>query len=402
MGGELGQPAPLQPKLLFKKKQKKPQQRDTKGCSHPAQDRGQTPSTASKPPGFTVPCSAPPARSSSRHFCRAALSLFGHFLTRVSRPWGQARTNQARQPPRATANPPPGSAASRPGGAEPPAPRLLPEQKQLLLKGKESEEGGDGRRPPGWDSPRTGGQQGTATGTASPAVLTGISYGAGGSSRGEKAGNDPAKRAQGSNPFQFWAEDGQGKGRGSPGCGTPGRWHGRVMLLRREHGRRAAGAAGDQFPKAGPAEGHWVVPVNQAGGEAFSFAPNQVKPGAPAGRRDTSRGGASSSERWPPPGTPPSSGCGSGTFVFQFSFPRTATRSIAGWGTGPGAAATPCPPTAPPTSFPAGSAPARWKPSGKAFLCSGVPSGGSERAAGPRPLLRAGQEKHPDSRALNA
>lgn len=69
------------------------------------------------------PCSAPaPARSSSRHFSRAAPSLFGHFLTRDSGPWGQAGTAQV--------------------GTAPLAPLLLPEQKQLLLEGKESEEGG--------------------------------------------------------------------------------------------------------------------------------------------------------------------------------------------------------------------------------------------------------------------
>lgn len=64
------------------------------------------------------------------------------------------------------------------------------------------------------------------------------------------------------------------------------------MLLRREHGRAGGRRCwGPEFPKAGPAEGHWAVLLNQAGGEAFSFAPNQVKPSAPAGRRDTSRGG---------------------------------------------------------------------------------------------------------------
>lgn len=141
--------APTQtPAFSCLKKKKQQKQHDTKGCSHPAQDRSQTPSAASEPPGFTVPCSAPPAapaRSSSRHFCRAALSLFGHFLTRVLGPWGQARTNQARQP-RATANPLPGSAVSHPSGAAPPAPRVLPEQKQLLL-GRKRKRGRRGQPP---------------------------------------------------------------------------------------------------------------------------------------------------------------------------------------------------------------------------------------------------------------
>lgn len=180
-GRRAGQPALLQPHLPpLNQKKKKPPPNNATPRDAPALLRtaANPPGAASEPPGFTVPCSAPPARSSSRHFCRAALSLFGHFPTRGAGPWGQARTNQGRQPCATAA---PGSAASRPGGAAPPAPRLLPEQKQLLLEGKESEEGGGGHQPPGWDSPRTGRRQGTATGTASPAALTGTSYGAGGS-----------------------------------------------------------------------------------------------------------------------------------------------------------------------------------------------------------------------------
>lgn len=104
-GGELGQPALLQPELLpspaFKKT--KPTTTRHQGTLPSRSGPQPDPQRSTRAAGFTVPCSGPPARSSSRHFCRAALSLFGHFLTRVSGPWGQARTNQAPCHPKPTA-----------------------------------------------------------------------------------------------------------------------------------------------------------------------------------------------------------------------------------------------------------------------------------------------------------
>lgn len=93
---------------------------------HSSRATGSPQVTGSSQSMVPCPCSAPaPARSLSRHFSRAAPSLFGHFLTRDSGPWGQAGTARA------------GTALS--------APLLLPEQKQLLLEGKENEEGGTAR-----------------------------------------------------------------------------------------------------------------------------------------------------------------------------------------------------------------------------------------------------------------
>lgn len=154
-------------------------------------------------------------------------------------------------------------------------------------------------------------------------------------------------------------------------------------------------------PKAGPTEGHRVPLVTQAGRGAISSAPSKLSLGLqpPVLRLH----GASSAKHQPPPGTPslPSTSCGSGMFVFQFSFPRTATHSITSWGTGPGAAATPWSPAAP------HSASSRLCPSPMETLIKGFSLQSDTlralgRAARPRLLLRTEREEHPDSRALNA
>lgn len=167
--------------------------------------------TAAKPPaqhrapGFPIRCSAPPAtpaRSSSRHFCRAALSLYGHFLMRALGPWGQARTNQAPSHRRPAAP-----------GAAPPAPRSLPEQKQLLLKGKESKEGeGGGRQPASWTGCGRGGGCAPHAPRCSPASAIELARPPGKMKLGMIPPEEP--KAQ---PFQFWTREGQGKGRASKG-----------------------------------------------------------------------------------------------------------------------------------------------------------------------------------------
>lgn len=175
-----------------------------------------------------------------------------------------------------------------------------------------------------------------------------------------------------------------------------------MMLLRQERGGRGAGAAGGRSPTAGPAEGHRVALESRAGGEAFGSAPNQAKPGATAGPRDASRG-ASSPERWPPPGTPhpPRHGLRVGNGCFPVFLSKDSHPQHHRWGTAPGAAATPCPPAAPQLRFQQ----AQPQPDGN--LQRGLSSAagrprGSGRAAGPRLLLRAGQEERPGSRTLNA
>lgn len=138
-------------------------------------------------------------------------------------------------------------------------------------------------------------------------------------------------------------------------------------------------------PKAGPAEGHWILQVNQEDGKAFGSASNQTKPGAPA------------SWGLPVPSTslllkPPSTSC-KGTFVFQFSFPRTTTCSMASLG---GAAASPCHPL---LCFQQAQPQPDRKP--KAFFPQWDAPEGSGRAARPQ-LLCVGQEQCPAPHALNA
>lgn len=133
------------------------------------------------PPSSSPVLLPPPALSSSRHFCRAALSLFGHFPARHPGPLvldtcpGQGEEK-------------PGRGGVHRGGQQqpPPAPRLLPEQKQLLLKGKESEEGARSHQP------RAG--TGRVAGL-SPPTSPRISYGSVRPSRAEEAGSEPARRA---------------------------------------------------------------------------------------------------------------------------------------------------------------------------------------------------------------
>lgn len=138
-----------------------------------------------------------------------------------------------------------------------------------------------------------------------------------------------------------------------------------------------AGAAGGRSPKAGPTDGHQVVLVNQAGGEAFGSASSQAKPGATASPRYASppRG----LPAWHP--QPPSRSCGSGTFVFQFSFPRTATRSITSRGMGLGAAATLCP-SAPLRFSSSRLSPSLVEPLSKGFSLQWDPLGGREELPG--------------------
>lgn len=170
----------------------RPESRGSLSCSSPS-------SCLPKPSGATQGRSVPQetprrshsARSSTRHFfAEQLLSLFGHFPTRVWGLRGQARTNLARQPLRQP---------------KPAAPRLLPEQKQLLLKGKESEERGRQLEP------RRGRQDGVA-GQRQPHRAHGSSWDA-------EPGNDPTRRAQGSTPASFAQETGTTRGRG-----TPRRW----------------------------------------------------------------------------------------------------------------------------------------------------------------------------------
>lgn len=82
------------------------------------------------------------------------------------------------------------------------------------------------------------------------------------------------------NPFQFWAGDRQGKGRGARAVGPLGGGRTGNAPAFQEQGREQAQRG--LVSKAGPAEGHWILQVNQEGGKAFGSAPNQAKPGAPA------------------------------------------------------------------------------------------------------------------------
>jgi len=235
------------------------------GSRPPRGTPGAVPSPAlTKPPNptarhrGTLPSPAPPspARSSSRHFCRAALSLFGHCPARAAGRWGRVRTHRA---------------------SPPPAPRLLPEQKQLLLEGKVSEEGGGGCR-------RTGGR----VGIARSAALAGIGCGASGSSWEEEAGNDPTRRAQGSSPSRPGQEMGRARAERA-----------RVTLLR-DGGLRGAGPR-RQVPQRGET-GRVEKPRAQRPAK-LSPVLQPAQGMAPGGFR--LRGG-SSPEHWAPPGTPSS------------------------------------------------------------------------------------------------
>lgn len=207
-------------------------------------------------------------------------------------------------------------------GTAPPAPLLLPEQKQLLLEGKESEEGGTAR-----------GQAVTGHHLSLPSAAV--------------LAAPPGRRKLGMipdrlKPFQFWAGDGQGKGRGARAVGPPG-------------GGRTGNA-----PVPGAGQGTGTAGAGPQSGSCRGTLDSSGKPGGwkslwlssqPSQAWCSSLLGVSNPEHQPPPDTPGTS-CKSGTFVFQFSFPRTTTCSMPSLG---GGCSFPLPP---PTLLPAGSAPA--------------------------------------------
>lgn len=139
------------------------------------------------------------------------------------------------------------------------------------------------------------------------------------------------------NPFQFWVGDGQGKGRGA-WAGDPWEVAGQGMLLHQEQGREQA---------------QWGWPQSRSHRRALdsSGKPGGWKSSQPSQAWCSSLLGASNLEHQRPPDTPGTS-CKLGTFVFQFSFPRTTTYSMPSLG---GSCSFPL---LPPTLLPTGSAPA--------------------------------------------
>lgn len=176
--------------------------------------------------------------------------------------------------------------------------------------------------------------------TASPAVLTGISYGAGGSSQEEESGNDPTRGAQGSTPSSFGQETGKARAEASPGYGSPGPWHGWVMLRCREHGGWGQALLAP-VPKGRSRRGAQGCPSKPGGGRSpwQSSQPSQAQRySRPEGFL---QGGL------PAPGFPQHR-LQVGNVCFPVFLSKDSHPQHHRLGTGPRAAATPCPPAVPP------------------------------------------------------